>query len=134
MDKFEAASLGQNAMGLGEHKVPAIPRDRCHGVVQTHIIKRVVWKWKRLCDTKTRCTVSGVFQVQSCCSYVYAQVVRQQLRVLCDLPGVSRLYFLGGKWDINSGDGCPVGFPRLRSMRDPVAVPAAKFERITNGG
>jgi|SRR6266566_7244498 len=48
--KLKATSGAKNAMNFREHKVPALPRYHCHGVVQTHIIKGVVRERQLLCE------------------------------------------------------------------------------------
>jgi hypothetical protein len=48
--KLKATSRAKNAMDFQEHKVPALPRYHGRGVVQTHIIKRVVRKRQLLCE------------------------------------------------------------------------------------
>jgi hypothetical protein len=46
--EFEATSRAKDTIDFRENKVPAFPWDHRRGVVQTYIIKGVVWKWEPL--------------------------------------------------------------------------------------
>ena len=53
--------------------------------------------------------------------------------VLCVPSWKRRRLFVDRKWHTDSGNLRSVGTPRLRGMRNPVAVPRAKVKGITDG-